>query len=397
MIKYAEIEREEISMIRLELRGKIFTVDRNILMNVKGTYFDSMLSSSWPPNADGVYVIDQPHEGFDRILDCLSTGKINCKGLTDHEIECVYYNLDYFLIPFTRIWDYSIINPIEHIVLRNCIQIKDGRLCGIPTSYKSGTDYSIKIWNMDTNIMGTSLEGHNSDIIWIILLQDGRICSFSADKSIKIWNTESSVCELTYTRHTKAVTSVIQLLDGRLCSGSWDSTIQIWRNDNGACELIINTGYRFCIAQLRDGRICSGDSYGKINIWNITTGVCEMALGGHYSAVMAIVAIDELRVCSCSDGTIKVWNVSSGVIERALQEASEAAFHDYEMDMVLLFDGRLCCIHNTGIIKIWNIETGVCELRVAVTSSPSLERVIQLHDGRVVISDGSGLLNMIGA
>jgi hypothetical protein len=43
-----------------------------------------MLSSSWQPNSDGVYVIDQPNEGCDRVLDCLSTGKLNRKGLTDH-------------------------------------------------------------------------------------------------------------------------------------------------------------------------------------------------------------------------------------------------------------------------------------------------------------------------
>jgi hypothetical protein len=62
-------------MIQLELRGKIFTVDRNILMNVCGTYFYGMVSSgAWQPNHNGIYVIDQPSEGFLRILDCLSTG-----------------------------------------------------------------------------------------------------------------------------------------------------------------------------------------------------------------------------------------------------------------------------------------------------------------------------------
>jgi WD40 repeat protein len=383
-------------MIKLELRGKVFTVDRNILMNVKGTYFDSMLSSSWQPNADGVYVIDQPHEGFDRILDCLSTGKINCKGLTDHEIDCVYYNLDYFLIPFTRVWDYSIVNPIEHLALDICIQIKDGRLCGSHVNWRD-TDYSIKIWNLDTNIMESSLEGHTSDISCIIPLQDGRICSCSDDKSIKIWNTESGQCELTYIGHTRDVTCVIQLMDGRLCSGSYDITIKLWNKDSGVCELTIDIGSDpSSIVQLRDSRICSGDLYGKINIWNITTGVCEMALDGHYTAVMATVAIDELRVCSCSDGTIKVWNVSSGVIERALHEASNES-EDYVMDMILLFDGRLCCVHKNGNLKIWNIERAVCELRVTVSSSLRLVRVIQLHDGRLVVSDGSGLLQMIGS
>jgi hypothetical protein len=39
-------------MIQLELRGKIFIVDRNVLMNVSGTYFYGMLSSgAWQPVA----------------------------------------------------------------------------------------------------------------------------------------------------------------------------------------------------------------------------------------------------------------------------------------------------------------------------------------------------------
>jgi hypothetical protein len=52
-IRYTNDKQEERKMIELELTGKIFTVDRNILMNVKGTYFSGMLSSGvWQPNSD---------------------------------------------------------------------------------------------------------------------------------------------------------------------------------------------------------------------------------------------------------------------------------------------------------------------------------------------------------
>jgi hypothetical protein len=89
----------ENAMIVLSLRGKIFTVAKDSLIKVIGTYFYGMLSSGvWQPNSDGVYVIDRPNEGFDRILECLSTGKLDCHGLTDYEIDCVYGNLDYFIM-----------------------------------------------------------------------------------------------------------------------------------------------------------------------------------------------------------------------------------------------------------------------------------------------------------
>jgi hypothetical protein len=50
-IRYTNEQHEERKMIELELTGKIFTVDRNILMNVSGTYFSGMLSSGvWQPS-----------------------------------------------------------------------------------------------------------------------------------------------------------------------------------------------------------------------------------------------------------------------------------------------------------------------------------------------------------
>jgi WD40 repeat protein len=372
-------------MIVLSLRGKIFTAAKDSLIKVIGTYFYGMLSSGvWQPNSDGVYVIDRPSEGFDRILECLSTGKLDCRGLTDYEIECVYANLDYFLIPFTREWDYSRVSQIETLDLIVYLQLQDGRLCGCRS------EKSISVYNMDTNIIEKSMHGHSDTIRGIIQLEDGRLCSCSSDMSIKLWDIESGLSNLTINGHTSWVSCVIQLLDGRLCSGSYDMKIKIWNKDSGACDLTIcNNGYPIRIVQLRDGRICSGGYYGYIKIWNIATGVCELTLKGHTNAIWAIVVIDELRICSCSDDeTIKVWNVSTGACERTLERHT-----DYLYDMVLLLDGRLCSASGDGSVKIWNVDTGVCAL--AVQTSISLSKVIRLDDGRLLVSDHSSCLAYI--
>jgi BTB/POZ domain len=180
-------------MIVLSLRGKIFTVAKDKLIKVVGTYFYGMLSSGvWQPNSDGVYVIDRPNEGFDRILDCLSTGKLDCKGLTDYEIDCVYGNLDYFIIPFTRVWDYSVAHKMENLNLIVYLQLSDQRLCG------SGKDFDLIIYNMDTDIIETTMKGHTGIVRSIIRLDDGRICSCSNDdNTIKLWSIESGQCEMT--------------------------------------------------------------------------------------------------------------------------------------------------------------------------------------------------------
>jgi WD40 repeat protein len=250
------------SKVTLSLRGKVVIAEKDILTHAKGTYFNGLLSSGvWQPNSDGVYVIDRPSEGFDRILDCLETGKLHCKGLTDYEIECVLQNLDYFLIPFTRVWDYSILQQFENIKLWVHLQLEYERLCG------STSDHSICIYNMDTNITERSMQGHTGIINSIIRLDGGLLCSWSDDKTIKLWNIESGQCELTIDGHTQHVNCVVQLMDGRLCSGSYDFTTKIWNKDTGACEVTINIGFNdMSIVQLRDGRICNGAGHGNIKI-----------------------------------------------------------------------------------------------------------------------------------
>ena len=49
-------------------------------------------------------------------------------------------------------------------------------------------DWSIKIWNLETNDCVKTLEGH-SDQVWMLrVYSNEKIISASADKTIKIWN-----------------------------------------------------------------------------------------------------------------------------------------------------------------------------------------------------------------
>jgi hypothetical protein len=59
-----------------------------------------------------------------------------------------------------------------------------------------------------------------------------------------------------------------------------------------------------------------------------------MTLDDHIDAVSAIVVIDELRICTCSDDSIKnEWNVSGSVSELTFDGHLR-----YASDMGLLFD-----------------------------------------------------------
>jgi WD40 repeat protein len=375
------------SMMKLNLRGQVFDTTKYTLLNGDSTYFSVLLSSTaLELDVNGEFFIDRCGNGFARVLEYMSTGELSTEGLNRYDEDCAYANLKYFKIPHKSKWDYSKVSKIENLNLRVYLQLLDGRICG------TTSDYSICIYNMDTNVIEKSMKGHTYDISGIIQLKDGRLCSCSYDNTIKLWDIESGVCNLTINGHTSWVHCVIQLIDGRLCSGSTDWTIKIWDKYSGTCRLIINAGHPITfIVQLRDGRTCGGDDRGNIIVWNIATGVCEMTLSGHTRFINAIVVIDELRICSCSiDKTIKLWNIRRGVCESTLEGHTRSIY-----GMVLLLDGRLCSASDDGNAKIWSMETGVCNLTIDVSSN-GLYRVVELHDGRLVASDGSRFVFIIG-
>jgi WD40 repeat protein len=364
------------SILKLDLRGKKFKVYKDTLIRVPGTYFFGMLSSGeFQPDSDGSYFIDRFNEGFDRILEYLRTGVLNCEGLNKYEVDCVYDNLDYFNIAHDSRWMYK-----KAALIDSCkgadIQLQDGRLCGLDGN-------SICIYNMVTCDTET-LSGHTDRVYEVIQLKDGRICSCSEDMTIKVWSVGKKECLLSIVGHTGFVRVALQLNDKRLCSGSLDRTIKVWNKDTGVCDLTINTeSIVYILATLSDGRVCGGLSNGSIKLYNMITGACDMTLIGHTDYIRSLcVAANDSRLYSGSgDGTIKEWNIGTGICERTLEGHTGTV-----TDMVLLKDGRLCSAAADGFLKLWNLSTGVCSQTMDQSQGAEKEfiRIIQLQDGRLL-------------
>lgn len=85
------------SIVKLNVRGKMFQIYRSGLERIEGNYFQSMLASpEYQPGEDGAYFIDRPYEAFERILLYLSDGVLSFEGLNSFEARILRSNLDYF-------------------------------------------------------------------------------------------------------------------------------------------------------------------------------------------------------------------------------------------------------------------------------------------------------------
>jgi WD40 repeat protein len=161
-------------------------------------------------------------------------------------------------------------------------------------------------------------------------------------------------------------------MDGRLCSNSFDGAISLWNTETGVCEQsVVMEPLVLRLVQLSDGRICTGQQ-----IFNLTTGVCELRLNTNSHHILKL---NDDRIIFGYNRKIRVWNSITGVWGETFQG------HDI-WDMVLLFDGRLCSVSKDGSLAIWNIETGVCDVNIQVNSK-GLFKALQLHDGRILVSD----------
>jgi BTB/POZ domain/WD domain, G-beta repeat len=396
------------SIIKLNLRGTIIEVSKDIIANVEGSnLYEIVSSSAFKLDENGEFFIDRCGLGFDRVLEYMSNNILVTKGLNRYDEDCVYNNLEYFKIPHKSRMDYSKVSeldlPFDKLDHYLHLQLQDGRIC-----CAVGTDelpYTICLYNMTTEDIETTLEGHSNIIQSFVQLADGRLCSCSHDSTIKIWLLDSGVCQLSIEDTGYVVDGIIQLQDGRLCCGSSVGTgsgkIEIRNIETLASDLTIftaETGYIYAVAQLQDGRICSGHTSGSIKLWNSATGAMERVLNGHTDSVNGIVVIDELKIWSCSaDNTIKIWNLSTGICEISLGGSkSSGGFQiDAVTDMILLLDGRMFSVSGNGHTKIWSTDTEVCDLTIQVCDM-FLLRVFQLQDGRIIVSDFENQVYILG-
>lgn len=205
------------------------------------------------------------------------------------------------------LWDLNDLNDfkfnfIKHELWVNCIVKYDEKYFA-----SAANDAYIYIWDYYNKECVCELVGHKDCILSLIKLNDGNLCSGSADCTIKIWNWQKKSC-LTLNQHTNWVKCLCQLNDGTLLSGSDDKTIKVWKENK--CILTLE-GHKLSVralCQIDQKHFASGSFDSTIKIWEMNTFKNIQNLEGHSSNVICIIKLKDNRFASCSsDRTIKLW------------------------------------------------------------------------------------------
>ncbi len=226
------------------------------------------------------------------------------------------------------------------------------------TLASGGNDVTVKIWNLQTGQLNTTLIGHTATVRSVAISPDGQtLVSGSADNTIKVWNLQTGQLNATLTGHTDSVRSVVISADGQtIVSGSADKTIKVWNLKTGQLNTTLTGHLNWvnCVAISADGQtLVSGSGDKSIKIWNLKTGQLNTTLTGHTDSVdsLAISAHGQTLASGSNDMTLKIWNLKTGQLNTTLTG------HTDSVDSLTMSpDGQMLVSGSKDkTIKIWRV------------------------------------------
>jgi WD40 repeat protein/serine/threonine protein kinase len=183
---------------------------------------------------------------------------------------------------------------------------------GFREGYRDGTDFAVRVWDLDRGKQLRSLKGHKGSIWSMAVSSNGHYLLTGGSDAVPIlWDTRSGRVHQRFFGHTDRVEAVALSPDcQRALSSGLDGTIRLWDVKSGQ-EIQDHfkhpTGANFCLAVSPDGhRLFSGNAgTHELRYWNLDTGKLIQKLKWE----------DSPRNGSfTSDGRHVVWGGSGGIL-----------------------------------------------------------------------------------
>jgi len=309
-------------------------------------------------------------------IDLRGCHRISWQGLSDLFVHCKQLDT-------VKLLDYNKPNPtpVQSLSAGEAIS---GMVVGPENNvFISSRDKTIKQYDIRTEKIVQSLQGHNKWVTTVILLPNGNPASGSFDKTIKIWDQFTGMCLHTLKGHAGAIHALCCWKD-KLLSASQDKTIKIWRVDEAECMATLGAlSEVHALEMVADTQCISGSQDGKIKLWNLETKACIKTLAIHRNSINVLKKVAKTWIASgSSDHTIKITDFETDICLLTLTG------HDgpvYALEV--LSEGVLLASASLDkTIKIWDVTTGEC--LVTLKGHAKAVRALRLLDKGCLLSAG---------
>ena len=231
----------------------------------------------------------------------------------------------------------------------------DGR-----TAVTGGFDYSLILWNLDTQTLVRRLLGHDAAVTSVAFFgDDRRVVSGSDDGTAAIWDLDTGQMIARLRGHRGKVASVAVSPDEKLLvTGGWDRTVRLWSLKTLRSLRVMRghsnnvNGVAFSV---NGSRILSAGYDGTIRIWKPRTGRLVLTIDGpRRDGVNALIALsDGIKMASVAlDETVSLWDIHSG------ENLGQFLGHDGPVLSVTASPGGeyLASGGMDGMVRVWKTD-----------------------------------------
>ena len=222
-----------------------------------------------------------------------------------------------------------------------------------PLLASASADSTIQLWNLNTNALQATLQGHTSDVLNVTFSPDGSLlASGGADGLVGLWNPVTETLQATLQGHTSDVLNVAFNPDGSLlASGGADGTVRLW---NPVTETLITTleahmGSVSSVAFSPDGSLlASGSADGLVSLWDLHTETLSTL--GHESPVLSVAFSpdSDLLATGSADGVARLWDPH-------VPEHKATLGHESPVQSVAFDGNTLVTGSQDGSVRRWEI------------------------------------------
>ncbi len=235
--------------------------------------------------------------------------------------------------------------------------------------------HKIDIWDLNSNQIKTTLEGHTNSVLSVSFSSDGKmLASTGYSNKIRLWNIENGEHRVITTPH-KIVSRVMFSPDRKTIVSSKNDEVLVWDIETGSfIAKLEDTTSVDNIVFINDGSALFCCTKHEARFWDTNTGKLKMRieLEGHYRHLFTISPDGQtLATARIDDYKVKLWNTQTGQLKNTLANDPRnlkivaianniPKIVNYPTKRVTSItfspDGRTLAVSTNGGIIFWNIE-----------------------------------------
>ncbi|MEO8612652.1 MAG: hypothetical protein ABI690_32460 [Chloroflexota bacterium] len=208
----------------------------------------------------------------------------------------------------------------------------------------------------------TMLNAGTEDLVGAIAFSpDGKTLAVGVGKVIKLIDVATNTVLTTLEGHADSILSVAYSPDGTmLVSGSQDQTVRIWDVATGESlkNIAVDSGYpRSRVIFSPDGKTIAQSNFGPLRMWDVATGneiTTIQATGGDVGVNFSAFSPDgTLLATAGGDHIVQLWDVASGSLVASLNgHVASVVAVAFSPDGKILASGA-----DDKLVDLWDVET----------------------------------------